>query len=78
MPAKKQAETYVARHTGLLDGNVMIKRGITHASADDPLYKKHKDMFEPVSNRNRPFIEQATASPGEERGEDSESEEKES
>jgi hypothetical protein len=46
-----------------------FRSGVTHVTVDDPAYKAHPELFNPAEDSARPVVEQATAAPGEARGE---------
>jgi hypothetical protein len=74
-PAPKKvtkSTVFVANQTGVTNvGGSMFqfRSGVTHVTADDPAYKAHPELFNPAEDSARPVVEQATAAPGEARGE---------
>jgi hypothetical protein len=70
---KKAAEVYVATETGSVDikgQNYVFYRDVTRVAADHPLIKACPDFFAPAEDRlHYGGVEQATAAPGEKRGE---------
>lgn len=52
------------------DGEAVVLSPNDIFSGDDPLVRARPQLFQPVDPaRNRPLVEQATAAPGERRGE---------
>jgi hypothetical protein len=67
---KRAAEIYVARHgfACSLDGEeVRVAEG-ERVRYGHPLLRSHADMFKPVDEDVKYDVEQATAAPGERRG----------
>lgn len=71
MPTK-QRDTYVqAREpaTGTVDGEQFVLSPGEVFDADHPIVRSYPDFFKPLEpSRQRPTVEQATAEPGERRG----------
>jgi hypothetical protein len=68
MPRKKEPEFFVARSSGVVKINgkpeyYVVGKTIVHRDSD--MYKAIPDRFRPVE---RSAVEQATAAPGEKRG----------
>lgn len=65
----------VAKTTGFIvhDGErYAIRAGVTRIRTSHPLVKKYGHLFEAVEMDLPPEVEQATAAPGEKRGDDAE------
>ena len=70
MPRPRKVEIYVAKHgfACSLDGEeVRVAEG-ERVRAGHPLLRSHADMFKPVDEDVHYDVEQATAAPGEKRG----------
>jgi hypothetical protein len=68
----KPDDVLVAHLSGvaIVDGErIHVKRGLSHFRGDDPVVKALPDWFRVIEVR-RPKVEQATAAPSEERGEE--------
>ena len=75
MAAKRgrPSSIYIAKQSGFceIDGHVVpFTKGVTLVRAGHPLLKRAGAHFEPVSDRVHYDVEQATAAPGEQRGEE--------
>jgi hypothetical protein len=71
MPRAKKAHLYMAREsfaTMVDDEPIFVRKGEL-AHADHPILKSHAELFEPAEDYIRFDVEQATAAPGETRGE---------
>jgi hypothetical protein len=70
MPRAKKVDLYMATESfaSMVDGEPIFVRKGELAHADHPILKTHKDLFEPAENYIRFDVEQATAAPGEKRG----------
>ncbi len=71
MPRIPAVDIYVAKETGAveLDGSpVMIQKGHTRVRQGHQLLKRYPEMFEPIDLFVHYDVEQATAAPGEKRG----------
>lgn len=67
----QEADIYVAQETGAveLDGSpVMIYKGVTRVRAGHSLLRDHPTMFAPIDLGVHYDVEQASAAPGEKRG----------
>lgn len=71
MPARKKVDYYRAKHAfGVMyDGEQITIPAGEVVRAGHPLLKGLEEHFEPVASFGRFDIEQATAAPGEKRGE---------
>ena len=73
MPRKSEPRLYVARETASVPNpdeegaHVTLLAGHTLVDENDPIYRKHPDLFGPVQPRSYRRVEQATAAPGEKR-----------
>jgi hypothetical protein len=73
MPARKKVDLFMATESfaTTVDGEPTFVRKGELAHGDHPILKTHKDLFKPAENYVRFDVEQATAAPGEKRGESS-------
>ena len=70
-PKNPGADIYVATESGAveLDGTpVMVYKGMTRVRAGHRLLRQYPSMFEPIDLLVHYDVEQATAAPGEKRG----------
>ena len=64
-------DIFVAKETGAVEFDgapVMVHKGITRVRQGHLLLKRHPEMFEPIDLSVHYEVEQATAAPGEKRG----------
>lgn len=66
---KPQVDIWVATETFFAEGETSpIRKGETRVRDGHPLLKKYADYFEPADSNVHFDVEQATAAPGEKRG----------
>lgn len=70
MPRRAEPDIYVVKNTFWvnLDGTATCVRKGEHVRRGHELLRSHRDMFEPVDAIVHYDVEQATAAPGEKRG----------
>ena len=74
MPRKSEPRLFVAIETASVPdpdeggGYITLVAGRTLVDENDPVYRKHPDLFGKLVPRRYRGVEQATAAPGERRG----------